>query len=132
MAFKLGNKPLPGIAREGNVNKKHKFKVERKNWADGSLGEANTEGSIYVDKSVKPGRAKDKKIIDEYKSLNPKPIKTLAFCVGIKHTERMAEKFSEKGIKSRAIHSGNSDVPLSKEKRKNYTKENKKDEIDIA
>lgn len=63
MAFKLGNKPLPGIAREGNVNKKHKFKVERKNLADGILGEANMDGSIYVDKSVKPGSAEDKKII---------------------------------------------------------------------
>ena len=49
---------------------------------------------------------RDKKIIDEYKSLNPKPLKTLAFCVGIKHAERMAEKFNEKGIKSNAIHSG--------------------------
>ena len=75
---------------------------------------------------------RDKKIIDEYKSLNPKPIKTLAFCVGIKHTERMAEKFNEKGIKSRAIHSGNSDFPLSKEKRNKYTKEFEKGEIDIA
>ena len=48
MAFKLGNKPLPGIAREGNVNKKHKFKVERKNLADGILGEANMEGKRLV------------------------------------------------------------------------------------
>ena len=63
MAFKLGNKPLPGIAREGNINKKHKFKVERKNLADGILGEANMDGSIYVDKSVKHGSAQDKKII---------------------------------------------------------------------
>ena len=63
MAFKLGNKPLPGIARGGNINKKHKFKVERKNLADGILGEANMDGSIYVDKSVKPGSAQDKKII---------------------------------------------------------------------
>ena len=63
MAFKLGNKPLPGIAREGNVNKKHKFKVERKNLADGILGEANMDGSIYVDKSGKHGSAQDKKII---------------------------------------------------------------------
>ena len=63
MAFKLGNKPLPGIAREGNVNKKHKFKVERKSLADGILGEANMDGSVYVDKSVKPGSAQDKKII---------------------------------------------------------------------
>ena len=46
MAFKLGNKPLPGIAREGNINKKHKIKVERKNLADGNLGEGNMDGRI--------------------------------------------------------------------------------------
>ena len=73
MAFKLGNKPLPGIAREGNVNKKHKFKVERKNLADGILGEANMDGSIYVDKSVKPGSAEDKKII-AHESVHAKEI----------------------------------------------------------
>jgi hypothetical protein len=63
MAFKWQRKALPGIAREGNINKKHKFKVERKNLADGIIGEANMDGSIYVDKSVKPGSAQDKKII---------------------------------------------------------------------
>jgi len=75
---------------------------------------------------------RDKKIIDEYKSLNPKPLKTLAFCVGIKHAERMAEKFNEKGIKSRAIHSGNSDFSLSKENRKKYKNEFEKGKIDVA
>ena len=73
MAFKLGNKPLPGIAREGNINKKHKFKVERKNLADGILGEANMDGSIYVDKSVKPGSTEDKKII-AHESVHAKEI----------------------------------------------------------
>jgi len=63
MAFKWQRKSLPGIARGGNINKKHRFKVERKNLADGILGEANMDGSIYVDKSVKPGSAQDKKII---------------------------------------------------------------------
>tara|TARA_R100000541_G_scaffold17106_1_gene26862 strand:- start:3998 stop:4369 length:372 start_codon:yes stop_codon:yes gene_type:complete len=63
MAFKRQRKSLPGIARGGNINKKHKFKVERKNLADGILGEANMDGSIYVDKNVKPGSAQDKKII---------------------------------------------------------------------
>ena len=63
MAFKLGNKPLPGIAREGSINKKHKFKVERTNLEDGALGEAKMDGSIQVDNNVKPGSAQDKKII---------------------------------------------------------------------
>tara|TARA_R110000823_G_scaffold42024_1_gene110325 strand:+ start:471 stop:1106 length:636 start_codon:yes stop_codon:yes gene_type:complete len=62
MAFKLGNKPLPGIAREGNINKKHKFKVERKKLAPGINGEA-FPGKVVVDKSIKPGSAKDKIVI---------------------------------------------------------------------
>jgi hypothetical protein len=63
MAFKWQRRALPGIAREGNIDKKHRFKVERKSLDDGILGEANMDGSIYVDKSVKPGSAQDKKII---------------------------------------------------------------------
>ena len=62
MAFKLGNKPLPGIAREGNINKKHKFKVERKNLGDGILGEAHP-GRVVIDKSVGPGSKEDERVI---------------------------------------------------------------------
>ena len=62
-AFQLGNKPLPGIAREGNINKKHKFKVERTNLEDGVLGEARMDGTVQVDNSVEPGSAQDKKVI---------------------------------------------------------------------
>jgi hypothetical protein len=62
MAFKLGNKPLPGIAHGGNINKKHKFKVKRVNLEGGTLGEAKMDGSIEVDKSVEPGSELDKKI----------------------------------------------------------------------
>ena len=62
MAFKLGNRPLPGIAREGNINKKHKFKVERKKLAPGINGEA-FPGKVVVDKSITPGSAKDKIVI---------------------------------------------------------------------
>jgi len=62
MAFKLGNRPLPGIAREGNINKKHKFKVERKKLAPGINGEA-FPGKVVVDKSIKPGSAKDRIVI---------------------------------------------------------------------
>lgn len=95
----------------------------------------NHQGNKYYeedlnDKLLVPKR--DKKIIDEYTSLNPKPLKTLAFCVGIKHAERMAEKFNEVGIKSRAIHSGNSDFPLSKENRNEYKKAFEKGVVDIA
>ena len=62
MAFKLRNRPLPGIAREGNINKKHKFKVERKKLAPGINGEAYP-GKVVVDKSIKPGSAKDRIVI---------------------------------------------------------------------
>ena len=62
MAFKLGNKPLPGIARGGDIKKKHDFKVKRTNLDDGVLGEAKMDGSIEVDKSVEPGSKLDKKI----------------------------------------------------------------------
>ena len=62
MAFKLGNRPLPGIAHGGNIDKKHRFKVKRVNLEDGVLGEAKMDGSIEVDKSVEPGSAQDKKI----------------------------------------------------------------------
>ena len=75
---------------------------------------------------------RDKKIIDEYKALKPKPLKTLGFCIGIKHAERMAEVFNKEGIKSRAIHSGNKDFPLTKDNRKKYTKEFENSKIEVA
>jgi|TARA_R110002096_G_scaffold395955_1_gene591589 hypothetical protein len=62
MGFKMGNKPLPGIARGGDIKKKHNFKVKRTNLDDGVLGEAKMDGSIEVDKSVEPGSKLDKKI----------------------------------------------------------------------
>jgi len=62
MAFKLGNKPLPGIARKGNINKKHGFKVERAKLGDGILGEAHP-GRVVIDESVKPDSAQEKKVL---------------------------------------------------------------------
>ena len=63
MAFKLGNKPLPGIARGGNVNKKHTFgvKVEHKNLEDGVTAEAISANEIVIDKDV----PKDSKLYKE-------------------------------------------------------------------
>ena len=58
----MGNKPLPGIARGGDIKKKHDFKVKRTNLDDGVLGEAKMDGSIEVDKSVEPGSKLDKKV----------------------------------------------------------------------
>lgn len=77
-------------------------------------------------------KKRDKKIIDEYKKLKPKPVKTLAFCVSIKHAERMASVFNENGIKANAIHSGNDEFLLSKEQRKNITNQFINDEIELA
>lgn len=52
MAFKLGNKPLPGIAREGNVNKKHGFKVEHAKLGKGIVAEAVSADKVVVDQDV--------------------------------------------------------------------------------
>lgn len=52
MAFKLGNKPLPGIAQEGNLNKKHGFKVEHKKLDDGIVAEAISANKVVIDKDV--------------------------------------------------------------------------------
>jgi len=62
MAFKLGNKPLPGIAHQGNIKKKHSFKVERGDLGKGILGEAHP-GRVVIDKSVKPGSKQEEKVI---------------------------------------------------------------------
>ena len=52
MAFKLGNKPLPGIAHGGDIKKKHKFKVEHKKLEKGITAEAISADKIVVDKDV--------------------------------------------------------------------------------
>jgi|TARA_R100001463_G_scaffold117788_1_gene173423 hypothetical protein len=62
MSFKFKRTTLPGIAHGGTLNKKHKFKVKRTELGDGVLGEAKMDGSVEVDKSVKPGSKLDKKI----------------------------------------------------------------------
>ena len=62
MAFKLGNRALPGIARNGELNKKHGFKVERAKLGSGILGEAHP-GRVVVDESVKQGSAEERKVI---------------------------------------------------------------------
>ncbi len=62
MAFKLGNKPLPGIAHGGDIKKKHSFKIERKKLDEGILGEAHP-GRVVIDKSVEEGSAQERKVI---------------------------------------------------------------------
>ena len=56
MAFKL--------SRENREYKNSKnTNIVRKNLEDGVLGEANNDGSINVDSSIKPGSAKEKEIV---------------------------------------------------------------------
>ena len=62
MAFKLGNKSLPGIARGGNIKKKHGFKIERAKLGDGILGEAHP-GKVVIDESVEKGSEQEKKVL---------------------------------------------------------------------
>ena len=52
MAFKMGYKPLPGIAHGGEIKKKHKFKVEHKKLDEGITAEAISADKIVVDKDV--------------------------------------------------------------------------------
>ena len=61
MAFKLGNKPLPGIAHGGEIKKKHKFKIEHKNLDEGIVAEAVSANKIVIDKDV----PKDSKLYKE-------------------------------------------------------------------
>jgi len=59
MAFKLGSE-------KRNV-KSSKNTIIRKNLSDGILGEANKDGSIFVDKSLEPGSPKYKEVVSHEK-----------------------------------------------------------------
>ena len=63
MAFKLGNKPLPGIAHGGDINKKHEFgvNIKHKDLAKGVTAEAISANEIVIDKNV----PKDSKLYKE-------------------------------------------------------------------
>ena len=73
MAFKLGsNKGLQ--AEGGNIKSKFKFKTEkevipgtpvfRKKLGDGIMGEANMDGSIYINKNIVPGSYDERQVIN--------------------------------------------------------------------
>jgi len=68
MSFKLGRE------NRGFKNSKD-TPIFRKNLDKGILGEANMDGSIYIDKSVKPGSAQDKQI-QNHEGLHAKEMKS--------------------------------------------------------
>ena len=64
MAFKLNKKGFK-LGRETRQYKTPEdTPIFRKKLEDGVLGEANMDGSIYIDKDVKPGTALEKKVIN--------------------------------------------------------------------
>ena len=68
MSFKLG--------RENRGFKSSKdTPIFRKKLDKGILGEANMDGSIFIDKSVKPGSAQEKQVIN-HESLHAKEMKS--------------------------------------------------------
>ena len=52
MPFKLGYKRLPGIARNGNIIKKHDFTIKHKKLDDNVVAEAVSGHEIVIDKDV--------------------------------------------------------------------------------
>ena len=52
MAFKLGYKPLPGIAHGGKLDKKFKFKVEHKKLDEGIVAEAVSGKKMVINEDV--------------------------------------------------------------------------------
>ena len=79
---------------------------------------------------------RDNLVIQKFKLLNnPKPKKTLAFCVNIKHSHRFAEALNDQGINAAVIHSNtntDSEFFLSKEQRKKNTEDFIEGKIDVA
>ena len=61
MAFKLGNKPLPGIAHGGEISRKHDFKIKHRDLEKGVVAEATSANEIVIDKDV----PKDSKLYKE-------------------------------------------------------------------
>ena len=50
MAFKLGRKPLPGIAHNGQLNKK--LNIKHKDLEEGTVAEAVSGNEMVIDKDV--------------------------------------------------------------------------------
>ena len=58
-------------AQKGNIRNKFKFKVIRKDLAEGVQGEANDDGTIFISKNIPKGCDYEKKVIKhEEKHMN--------------------------------------------------------------
>ena len=110
---------------------RHKDNVDYSNirWGNRKQYEEDLNELLVINK-------RDKLIIKKYKELkDPKPKKTLAFCVNIKHTVRLTGELSKAGIKAAVIHSdtnSSSDYYLSKDQRKINTKNFIDGSIEVA
>ena len=60
MGFKLGKQTR-------QYNTPNRNPIFRKDLEEGVLGEANNDGSIFIDKSVKPGSALERRVINHEK-----------------------------------------------------------------
>ena len=68
MGFKLGNE-------KRQIRKSKETPIFRKNLDKGILGEANMDGSIYIDKDVPKGSALEKRVI-RHESVHAKEMKS--------------------------------------------------------
>ena len=110
---------------------RHKDNVNYRNirWQNRGYYEEDLNELLVIEK-------RDQLIINKFNKLkDPKPKKTLAFCVNIRHTGRFAEALNKAGIKAAVIHSDtnpSSDYHLSKEQRKINTQNFIKGKIEVA
>jgi hypothetical protein len=66
MGFKMGsNKGMR--AQKGNIRNKFKFKIIRKDLQEGIQGEANNDGTIFINKDIPKDCALEKKVIKHEK-----------------------------------------------------------------
>ena len=99
---------------------RHKDNVDYKNirWNNRKYYEEDLNQLLVIEK-------RDNLIIEKFKLLkDPKPKKTLAFCVNIEHSHRFTESFNNQNLNAAVIHSNtNAASEFSfKEQRKKYSR----------
>ena len=110
MGFKLG-KGTTQIASKGQVAKKMRFGAEagdadvsvpgtpviRKNLAEGVMGEANIDGSIYISNKLQPGSDEEKQVIN-HEMRHATDMKTGKLSYGDNFIKYNGETFERKNI----------------------------------